>query len=32
MKDRHSESVLLEPAGLSCPAPAAAFGFRPLVV
>jgi uncharacterized protein (DUF169 family) len=30
MKARHGESVLLEPAGLSCPAAAAAFGFRPL--
>jgi uncharacterized protein (DUF169 family) len=28
MKARHGESVLLEPAGLSCPAAAAAFGFR----
>jgi uncharacterized protein (DUF169 family) len=30
MRARHGESVLLEPAGLSCPAAAAAFGFRPL--
>jgi uncharacterized protein (DUF169 family) len=30
MKARHGESVLLEPEGLSCPAAAAAFGFRPL--
>jgi len=30
MKARHGESVLLEPAGLSCPAAAAAFGFRSL--
>jgi uncharacterized protein (DUF169 family) len=30
MKARHGESVLLEPAGLSCPAAAAAFGFRAL--
>lgn len=30
MKARHGESVLLEPDGLSCPAAAAAFGFRPL--
>lgn len=30
MKARHGESVLLEPASLSCPAAAAAFGFRPL--
>lgn len=30
MKARHGASVLLEPAGLSCPAAAAAFGFRPL--
>lgn len=30
MKARHGEAVLLEPAGLSCPAAAAAFGFRPL--
>ena len=30
MKARHGESVLLEPAGLSCPAAAAAFSFRPL--
>ncbi|MGQ9635712.1 MAG: DUF169 domain-containing protein [Bryobacteraceae bacterium] len=30
MKARHGESVLLEAAGLSCPAAAAAFGFRPL--
>ncbi len=32
MKARHGESVLLEPDGLSCPAAAAAFGFRPLPV
>jgi uncharacterized protein (DUF169 family) len=31
MKARHGESVLLEAAGLSCPAAAAAFGFRPLL-
>jgi len=30
MKARHGDSVLLEPDGLSCPAAAAAFGFRPL--
>ena len=30
MKARHGESVLLQPEGLSCPAAAAAFGFRPL--
>jgi uncharacterized protein (DUF169 family) len=30
MKARHGEMVLLEPEGLSCPAAAAAFGFRPL--
>jgi uncharacterized protein (DUF169 family) len=30
MKARHGESVLLEPAGLSCPTAAAAFGFRQL--
>jgi uncharacterized protein (DUF169 family) len=30
MKARHGESVLLEPAGLSCPAAGAAFGFRAL--
>ena len=30
MKARHGASVLLEPAGLSCPAAATAFGFRPL--
>lgn len=30
MKARHGESVLLSPDGLSCPAAAAAFGFRPL--
>ena len=30
MKARHGESVLLQPDGLSCPAAAAAFGFRPL--
>lgn len=30
MRARHGESVLLQPDGLSCPAAAAAFGFRPL--
>jgi len=30
MKARHGASVSLEPSGLSCPAAAAAFGFRPL--
>lgn len=30
MKARHGESLLLRPDGLSCPAAAAAFGFRPL--
>lgn len=30
MRARHGDSVLLEPDGLSCPAAAAAFGFRPL--
>jgi uncharacterized protein (DUF169 family) len=30
MKARHGESLLLKPDGLSCPAAAAAFGFRPL--
>jgi uncharacterized protein (DUF169 family) len=30
MKARHGDPVLLEPDGLSCPAAAAAFGFRPL--
>jgi uncharacterized protein (DUF169 family) len=30
MKARHGESVLLDPDDLSCPAAAAAFGFRPL--
>jgi uncharacterized protein (DUF169 family) len=30
MKARHGESVLLEANGLSCPAAATAFGFRPL--
>ena len=30
MRARHGESVLLEADGLSCPAAAAAFGFRPL--
>ena len=30
MKARHGESVLLDSSGISCPAAAAAFGFRPL--
>jgi uncharacterized protein (DUF169 family) len=30
MKARHGDSVLLKPDNLSCPAAAAAFGFRPL--
>ncbi len=30
MKARHGESVLLDSAGISCPAAAAAFGFRAL--
>lgn len=30
MRARRGEAVRLEPAGLSCPAAAAAFGFRPL--
>ncbi|NMC12589.1 MAG: hypothetical protein GYA34_06870 [Chloroflexi bacterium] len=30
MKARHGQSVLLDSAGISCPAAAAAFGFRPL--
>jgi uncharacterized protein (DUF169 family) len=30
MEARHGRPVLLEPAGLSCPAAASAFGFRPL--
>jgi uncharacterized protein (DUF169 family) len=30
MEARHGGSVLLEPDGLTCPAAAAAFGFRPL--
>lgn len=30
MRARHGESLILEPDKLSCPAAAAAFGFRPL--
>lgn len=30
MRARHGERVLLDASGLSCPAAAAAFGFRPL--
>ena len=30
MRARHGESVLLDAAGLACPAAARAFGFRPL--
>jgi uncharacterized protein (DUF169 family) len=30
MRARHGESVMLDARGLSCPAAAAAFGFRPL--
>ncbi len=30
MRARHGESLLLEPDGLTCPAAAAAFGFKPL--
>lgn len=30
MRARHGESVLLDDSGITCPAAAAAFGFRPL--